>query len=131
MSAYLKHTFDNLLPDAEKPETWYVCLMQEVPFYGGPEEGGWWGSDTFPVAVKQCFNKREAEQWAERVKATAATMSEEARQRHGQHCSETLDWLDARGLEPDFLPEPDGEESYYVIVSQGIPEPQYGSRRYE
>ena len=129
--SYCREAFNVILPDAEQAETWYVCLLQEVPFYGGPQEGGWWGSDIFCIAARECFNRKQAEQYAKQVQKVADELSTEARTRHGDHCLLTLDWLEERGLESDFLSEPDGEESYTVIVSKGIPEPSYGSRRYE
>jgi hypothetical protein len=132
MSAtYLQQAFEIVLPDAEQGEEWYVVLVCERPFYGGPEEGGWWGSDTTCAAARVCFNKGEAERYAAQVRSLADELTKEARERHGSHCENEMDWLEARGLSADFLPEPDGEEQYYVLVRQGIPEPCYGSRRYE
>lgn len=50
MSDYLAAAFDAVLAaEAKEPEEWYVVLMERVPFYGGPEEGGWWGSDSVVV----------------------------------------------------------------------------------
>lgn len=131
MTTYLKQAFDITLPDAEEREPWYVCLMEDCPFYGGPEEGGWWSSDTFCVAAKQCHNKKQAERYAKQVKALAEDMTNDSRVQFGEHCLQTLAWLEERGLEPDFLPEPDGESQFYVTISKGIPEPEYGRRRYE
>lgn len=128
---YLAHAFSVVLPEAEVQEEWTVCLMVEVPFYGGPEEGGWWGADTTCVAARVCFNKGEAERYAAQVRTLAEALTKEARERHGSHCLNEMDWLEARGLPADFLPEPDGEEQYFVLVCQGIPAPSYGGRRYE
>jgi hypothetical protein len=130
-ASHVREAFGIVLPDAEESETWYVVLMEEVPYYGGPEEGGWWGRDTVPVAWKECLSKKEATRYEKQVEKLAEELSIVARDRYGNHCLESLEWLEARGLEADFLPEPDGPSTYYVQVSKGIPQPEHGCRHYE
>src|SRR5262245_27731876 len=126
------HTaFRLTLPDAEKAERWYVVLMAQVPYYGGPEGGGWWDSDTHAEAFQECVSRGQAERIAGQVRQRAATLARAAQRGFEEQCARELDWLEARGLPPEFLPEVDGPTEYSVIVSQGIPAPTYGSRRYE
>lgn len=91
MDTFTRHAFSVTLPDAEHEDTWYVCLLVDTPFYGGPEEGGWWGTDTHTVAARACFNKRAADRYARQVRALAETLSSKARDRHGDACLRSED----------------------------------------
>jgi hypothetical protein len=43
-----------------------------------------------------------------------------------------MDWLDARGLESEYLPEVDGEEEYFVVVEENLgSRKSQGCRHYE
>lgn len=64
MDKYIEAAFDAICTEAQRTDQWYVCLMVSVPFYGGPEEGGWWGEDSHCVKF-QCF---PTEDMAEQVK---------------------------------------------------------------
>ena len=105
--------------------------MESVPYYGGPEEGGWWGSDTQIVAYQHFQTEEQAELAKEKVKELAKELKEEAQRNFGNKCLFEMDWLEQRGLDSDFLPEVDGESEYYVIVSEGLPEESRGCRQYE
>jgi hypothetical protein len=129
--SYLQAAFDEVCQEAKTAEGWYVCLMCSEPYYGGPEEGGWWGSDTSVVAYQYFSTEEAAEAACESVKVLAKKLEDEARESYGRQCLAEMKWLDACNLEPDYLPEPDGPESYYVCVTQEIPESSRGSRHYE
>jgi hypothetical protein len=131
MSEYLHDAFHAVINDAKLPEKWYVSLMESTPYYGGPEEGGWWGSDTHLVAYREFSSEDSAESARNAVLNLAAELKADSHKTFGNQMLREMDWLDARGLEADWLPEPDGESDYYVVVSQGIPEESYGSRHYE
>jgi hypothetical protein len=120
-----------VLKDYKPASTHYVTLMERVPFYGGPEEGGWWGEDHRIVAY-QAFSTEEAAQAAfNGVQTLAAELSAEARTEFGKRCLRESAWLEARGLDDNFLPEPDGDSEFYVLMSEGLPEESHGSRHYE
>lgn len=106
----------------------YVCLMETIPFYGGPEEGGWYGSDLICVAFQ--YFETGADQAVAAVEKLAAELNAECRKEFGQQCLREMDWLEARGLDADFLPEPDGESTFSVIVADEVPASRYGSRGY-
>lgn len=127
----LQHAFDEVCKNAQKPECHYVCLMQSVPFYGGPQEGGWWGNDTFLVAFQQFPTEELAEAAATEVRKLAKESTDEANREYGQHCLNQLEYLDNRGLDADFFPEDDGPEKFYVIVSDELPQESRGCRHYE
>jgi hypothetical protein len=64
----------------------------------------------------------------------AKEMSEAATRAHGEQCNREMEWCDARGLDYDYLPEPDGPESYFTKVEpvgEVGREASRGSRQYE
>lgn len=129
--SYLREAFHQVIKDAKEPEEWYVVLMESVPFYIGPQEGGTWGEDRHVVAYRSFPNEELAERASESVKKLAYELTEQSRKGFGEHCLRQMDWLEERGLDADFLPEPDGDSTYYVIVTKRVPEDSYGCRHYE
>jgi len=118
--------------DAMLAKSNYVSLYEVVPFYGGPEEGGWWGRDTVLVAYKKCACAEEASAIRREVEKLAKELSEVSRRAYGDHCLLQMEWLEARGLDADYLPEPDGE-SFFFVAEEEVPGEQSdtGSRYYE
>jgi hypothetical protein len=112
----INEAFFNICREAKPAKSSYVSLYVNVPYYGGPEEGGWWGSDNVLVAYHQCGNDIEAEHILAKVEELAQQMSDDAKRSFGRACLAQCEWLEARGLDSDSLPEVDGEESYFVVV---------------
>lgn len=129
--SYLQQAFNTVLKNAKPSETWYVTLMEESQFYGGPQEGGWWGYDSRIVASQEFPSEKEARSAAEAVEKFATELDAEARKSFGKQCLRETAWLEARGLDDDFLPEVDGPDKYEVIVSQGMPKEHQGNRHWE
>lgn len=124
--------FHKLCEEAKEPMGHYVSLYAKYPYYGGPEEGGWWGTDVVLESYQQFPTKEQAEQVCSKVKQLAEELSREARNRWGDYCLRQLDWLEERGLDSDYLGEPDGPTEYMVVVEQGLGSMQSrGSRHYE
>jgi hypothetical protein len=93
----------------------YVSLYAEIPFYGGPEEGGWWGRDIMLVSHKQvCSN--EVSLVKEQFEAVAKELGQAAKIRFGQQCINDMEHADALGIDLDSLPEVDGEATYFVYI---------------
>ncbi len=116
---YINAAFHQICTDAKEPEprmAVYVSLYENVPFYGGPEEGGWWGHDTVLVGYKQFNREAQAQTAADAVRELAERLGEESKRNYGERCREECDWLEARGLDADFFPEPDGPSSFFVIT---------------
>lgn len=74
------------------------------------------------------FDTRESLEAAqEKVEALAVELTNQARREFGEQCLREMEWLEARGLDADYLPEVDGESRYFVtaedvpgsMVSQG------------
>jgi len=57
-------------------------------------------------------------------------MALEAKKAYGEQCVREMEWLDARMLDADYLPEPDGPSDFSVLVIDSVPENSYGSRQY-
>ena len=121
-----KQAFFAVCDDAKPATSNYVSLYRNEPFYGGPEEGGWWGTDCVLVAYKECATEELADAIEAQVLALADRLSAEAKDAFNRQCAAECEWLDARGLDADFLPEVDGEFSYFVAK-----EDRPGSLAYE
>jgi len=128
----IREAFFQTCQEAQPANKQYVSLYIVVPFYGGPEEGGWWGSDTHLLAYNECTTADEAERVREQVMVLADELSQTAKEEFGQRCLDETRWLEARGLDDNFLPEVSGEEKYIVMVEQTPGENvNIGSRHWE
>ena len=127
----IREAFFGVCDKAEPAKARFVSLYAEIPFYGGPEEGGWWGRDVELVASQRCVTDDEAEAIRLAVVKLANELSEDARDAFNRGCAAEMEWLEARGLDADFLPEVDGEESYFVAVEDRAGSLAYqGERHY-
>ena len=128
----MKQAFFEICREAKPAKASYVSLYISMPFYGGPEEGGWWGRDVELVASQRYASEEAAEAAAEAVRGYAAKLSKEAKDQFNAGCASEMEWLEARGLDADFLPEVDGEADYFVAVEDSPgSQASEGSRGYE
>ena len=129
--SYIYEAFKQVCTESKPVKTWYVCLCINQRCYGGPEEGGWW-YDRGELIEYQAFNNEDtANEVAEKVREVAQELSESSKREHGEAMLRSLEWLDARGLDADYLPEPNGEEEYYVMVTDSIPQFSEETPHYE
>ena len=128
---HIRAAFEKVCEKAVSAERWYVSLVENERYYGGPEEGGWWGTDSHLIAFQEYPTEALAEEAAKGVSKMARQMKAQAQQEHGKHCLNQMEFLEARGLEADFLPEDDGPSEYEVVVSQSLPQERRGCRHYE
>ena len=126
--SYLQAAFEALCKEAKGPEIWYVVLTESNQAYGGPEEGGWWYTRSETVAFQEFATEELAQAACDKVRELAEELQADARRQHGESMLASMEWLEARGLEADYLPEPDGAEEYHVSVCQSLPEPQGRTR---
>ena len=126
------NAFMSALPDATLAKPHYIVLWKRTPFYGGSEEGGWWGNDETPVAYHRVSTLEAAEELRKQIEAEAAVQTAEASRAHGEACLNQLAWCEARGIDDSnsVYGEDDGAESYYVTVQENRPEATYGDRHY-
>jgi hypothetical protein len=131
MSTYISAAFEKACKGARRPREWHTCLIETRPFYGGPEEGGWWGEDEILVAYKTFPTRRQAIRAGREAERLAREAETEARTAFGEHCLRQMEYLEDRGLEADWLPETDGPSSFRVVVRRDVPRNSYGCRHYE
>lgn len=128
---YLQAAFEAVCKNAaEAGSGKYVCLTESIPYYGGPEEGGWWGRDRVCQAWQYFEDPAAAEAAKMAVEKLAEELTAESRKEFGESCLRQMDWLEVRGLEANYLPEVDGESEFSVCVCDEIPPPRYGTRGY-
>ena len=111
----ITEAFHTLCKNATPAKGHYVSLYAVVPFYGGPEEGGWWGEDYELVAYHRCPAEAECILLRMEVQELAKELSANARYEFNRCCRNECAWLEERGLDDDFLPEPNGETRYCVF----------------
>lgn len=121
MSSYYREAFDIAVKDAKYPERWFVVLVSSHQAYGGPEEGGWWYDVSEVEAYREYPTRDQADAAKAAVEKLAKELSANAGRRHGEYCLATMEWLEARGLDADYLAEPDGPTRYYVVVEREVP----------
>lgn len=132
MSADVRTAFLQACKNAEPAKAAYLTLYVDRPFYGGPEEGGWWGADTEVVAHQRFESEEVAYRAREEVLELAKQLSENSRDAFNRRCAIETEWLEARGLDDSFLPEVDGEDRYWVAVEEQLGSyAAEGSRHYE
>ena len=132
MSAeFMQSAFDGVCKEAKLAKGAYVSLMVKVPYYGGSEEGGWWGYDTHLVKYQWYQIEEEAQAAKDRVLKLADELGAQAKREDDAAMARSCEWLEQRGLDANFMPEPDGPEEYYVVMSDHLPSGRTGSRQYE
>lgn len=131
MAEYLQSAFDAVCKEAKQASGWYVALVERSSRYGGPEEGGWWTTDTHILAYQYYSTEEQAKAAKDAVEKLAEELKTEARKEFGNQCLREMDWCEERGLEPDYLPEPDGPSDYFVMMTEGFPQESRGPTHYE
>lgn len=127
-----REAFFAVCQGARPAQASYVSLYAKIPFYGGPEEGGWWGADYELVAYYRCSSAEEADVVATKVSELADELDKEAADSFHRGCAEQCEWLEARGLDADFLPEVAGATRYLVFLEDRPGEhAREGNRRWE
>lgn len=119
--SYIKSAFELICTEAKETDPHYVVLVSSVQCYGGPEEGGWWYTRQYVEEYQLYPTKEMAEKVAKEVEKSAEELKAMARRSHGDLCLNQLEWLEARGLDADYLPENDGPTEYEVLVTNEIP----------
>ena len=117
--AYTRQAFHDALADTPtSADAHYVSLYARVPVYGGPEEGGWWGSDCELRSYYKFATLQQAEDAYERIFQLAETLSQQSKAEWAEHCARECEHAEARGMDPADLPETDGETSYFATVER-------------
>jgi hypothetical protein len=116
MSDYINAAYTKVCQEAESSEDRFVSLYESHRYYGGPEEGGWYGTDRRLVKTARFSSQSTADRVAERITKLAEEMTAESKRAWAEQRSRECDWCEARGLDADYLPEPDGGTEYFVVI---------------
>jgi hypothetical protein len=129
---YLKKAFETIIQDAKIAEQWYVVLVEKTPFYGGPEEGGWWGWDTNVIAYKEYPTEEFAQAAAEQVRRLAKKWTDQSYFDYEEDFLRLMERIETYGLSAKLLPLEIGAPSkYLVLVTNDIPQSTFCCRRYK
>lgn len=129
--SYEQQAFFTVCDQAVPAASHYVSLYRIETWYGGPQEGGWWGHDETLVASQKFDTYEAAVAAKEAVTALAAQMTEDARNSFNAGCAAQVEWLEARGLDDNYLPEVGGADRYSVVIEDRAGENAYcGSREW-
>jgi hypothetical protein len=119
MRSYDKEAFFAVCQDAVPATRSYVSLYADQSYYGGPEEGGWWGHDQVLVAYYLCLTDVEAEAVRAAVEKLAGQMSKDAKDDFNRGCKAECEWVeqhDPMADVSDYYPEVGGEVRYWVAT---------------
>ena len=130
---YINAAYHSVCENATPAGVFYVSLYVSHPFYGGPEEGGWWGEDDVLVATQKFPTEELAEQVKEEVLKKAEELNSLSKRDFGEQCLREIEWCDARLIDDyNYLGEVDGEDNYWVAIEKTPGEHErQGCRHYE
>ena len=73
------------------------------------------------IAWQEFPTEEAASDAADKIRELAKELQQSAQTEYGEGCLRQLEWLEARGLDADYLPENDGPNEYSVWVEQELP----------
>ena len=125
----LQAAFDAICASAKPSKAYYVSLYERIPFYGGPEEGGWWGEDVMICASQKFLDEKRAKDAVGMIQELAEQETARSKRDFYNQCAAECDWLEKRGLEPDFLREVDGNSEFFVVMEDAVGSLQHRQER--
>ena len=125
--SHLQEAFEIACKDAVEVKDWYCTLYVTWRWYGGAEEGGWWGTTVQAEAFQRFDSKEEAEAALEAVKTLAVEKTKEAKKIHGDFCLNQLDYCERRGIDDanSVFGEIDESTAYSVRVENKLGSSNY------
>jgi hypothetical protein len=128
----LNEAFRTICRNIKVPHGYYVSLYCKHLYYGGPEEGGWWGHDMVLECYEEFATETEANEAFKQIQELAGKATVQSSREHDEMCLRQCEFLENRGLDYDYLPENDGPEEYKVYIENTVGEHEYrGPRHYE
>lgn len=128
----IQQAFNEILEDVQPAQVFFVSLYSVYRWYGGAEEGGWWGNTVSLVAHKEFRREDEAKQALAAIEALAKEKSHEAKQAHYRLCEAQLDYCEQRGIDDanSVFGEVDGADEYHVQIETELGSGEYSTSRY-
>ena len=115
----LREAFHTVCSEALPPSPYrHLSLYIRTPFYGGPEEGGWWGTAVELVSTQEFQSEQAARAQLELVEELAQHQTHEAKLAWSDHCRLEIEQAERRGISPDELRETDGPVEYFVVLER-------------
>lgn len=107
--------WNEIIEDSEVAQECYLSLYENAPYYGGPEEGGWWGHLHILQKYCKCSSYAQAEMLMEKLRDHCKQLTEEAKKADGNDCLRHMERADRRGedVSDDGY---DGPSTYYMII---------------
>ena len=107
--------WNEIIEDSEVAQECYLSLYENVPYYGGPEEGGWWGYLQILQKYCKCASRQQAEMLREKLHTHCEELTQEAKKADGEDCLRHMERADQRGedVNDDGY---DGPSTYYMII---------------
>jgi len=120
-----------IVEDSEVAQECYLSLYENQPYYGGPEEGGWWGYRQILQQYCRCTSRDAAEMLMKKLENYCEQLSKEAKKADGDDCLQHMERADQRGEDVDDYGY-DGPSTFYMII-EAIPGQNQNTtqRRYE
>jgi hypothetical protein len=111
--------WDEIIEDSEVAQECYLSLYENVPYYGGPEEGGWWGYLQILQKYCKCSSHKQAEMLSDKLRKHCEELTEDAKKADGEDCLRHMERADRRGEDVSD----DGYEgpSTYFMQIESIP----------
>ena len=111
--------WNEIIEDSEVAQECYLSLYQCESYYGGPEEGGWWGYLHILKEYCKCSSYAQAEMLMKKLQDHCKELTEEAKKADGEDCLRHMERADRRGedVSDDGY---DGPSTYYMTI-ESIP----------
>jgi hypothetical protein len=121
----ISQAFADICKEAQVANRVCLSLYRSDSWYGGPEEGGWWGRTTALVAHQEFPSVEAAEAAKVRVNELAEQLTKDSKKSHGDLCQRQIDWCEARGID-----DPDTVFTFFVTVESELGSSEHSSDRH-
>ena len=107
--------WNEIIEDSEVAQECYLSLYENVSYYGGPEEGGWWGYLQILQKYCKCSSREQAEMLSNKLREHCEQLNKESKKADGEDCLRHMERADRRGEDVDDDGY-DGPSTYYMII---------------
>jgi hypothetical protein len=109
--------WNEIMENAQKAEECVVSMYSVEPYYGGPEEGGWWGNLFILNEYVRCSNRDAAEKLQQKLQERCEELNKEEQQQDSEYCLRYCERAWSRGEDVDDYGY-DGPSTYHVLIEK-------------